>query len=166
MCMVKDVLTLYKPGERTQAIKQLGPLAREWLSQAGRLTIKDDMLYYLPNPDNLAEARFCVPRSLIYELEAMEGYSKPTKKLNQFYWPRMFEMIKDFVLSCETCAGKFKHNPSKVKTYHREIIGVPLECVYIDHVGRLPSAKYMGSTVNYLLTILDHATRFLVVIPL
>ena len=171
MCMVKDVLTFYKPGERTQAIKRLGPLAREWLSQAGRLTIKDDMLYYLSNPDDLAEAKFCVPRSLIYELceQAHRGHGgvqQTYEKLNQFYWPRMFEMIKDFVMSCDTCTGKFKHNPSQVKVYHREIIGVPLERVYLDHVGKLPTAKYMGSKVSYLLTILDHATRFLVAIPL
>ena len=90
MCMVKNLLTLYKPRERTQAIKRLGPWAREWLNQAGRLSIKDDILYHLPNPDNLSEAWFCVPRSVIYELceQAHRGHGGVQQiygKLNQCY---------------------------------------------------------------------------------
>ena len=87
------------------------------------------------------------------------------KICKNFYWPGIQSDVKEFIKTCHTCqvAGKAQSNIVKAPLYPIPVIGDPFSRVIIDCVGRLPKTK---SGFQYILTIMDVATRFPEAIPL
>jgi hypothetical protein len=94
-----------------------------------------------------------------------QGTEKTFRKMvPRVYWPGMQRDIKSFCQSCPSCQ-KIKINSSKrpnPMTIPR-LPSQPFEIVAIDIVGPLPPSRHGN---RYLLTVLDHLTRFCEAIPI
>uniref|UniRef100_A0A6G5ABV5 RNA-directed DNA polymerase n=1 Tax=Rhipicephalus microplus TaxID=6941 RepID=A0A6G5ABV5_RHIMP len=82
----------------------------------------------------------------------------------QFYWPKCWKDIEDFVRSCDTCqrAGK-STDKWKAPMKLVPIITEPFRRLVIDIVGPLPESR---QGCRYILTALCVATKFPEAIPL
>src|SRR5581483_8904776 len=72
--------------------------------------------------------------------DAHLGIDKTFEKIrDQYYWPQMFENIKDYIQSCDQCqkCGKYK-TPEPL---HPIPVGEPFSKIGIDIVGPLPITK-------------------------
>lgn len=91
------------------------------------------------------------------------GRDKLTKKMaNQYYWPGMTKDIRQFVKTCPSCSLRRAGGP-KAPLQPVAIPERPFERVSLDIVGPLPRT---GSGYKYLLTFIDHLTRYAEAIPL
>ncbi|XP_068203040.1 uncharacterized protein [Palaemon carinicauda] len=94
------------------------------------------------------------------------GINKTFKKLSDlFFWPSLRRDVKKFVKTCKVCQTTGKPNQKIPKAPLQPIpaIGEPFEEVIIDIVGPLPRTS---SGNQYILTLMDRATRYPEAIPL
>jgi RNase H-like domain found in reverse transcriptase/Integrase zinc binding domain len=118
-------------------------------------------------------ARLCVPKSEVRRVlkESHElswetthaGSSRLFHKLaDQFYWPRMWADVVDYIKTCDVC--------QKIKTDKQGPIGklcphtiplLPFEVVMLDLITGLPKSE--GH--NAILVIMDKLTKFVQYIP-
>lgn len=78
---------------------------------------------------------------------------------NRFFWLGMWTDTKNFVLSCEKCIKHKSYNPPNVPFGSTWIPKRPAEFISTDIVGPLANSEYV-------LTILDHFSKFLELYPL
>ncbi|KAJ1171952.1 hypothetical protein NDU88_003809 [Pleurodeles waltl] len=99
----------------------------------------------------------------------LAGHLEQTKTwerlVNHFYWPKMSQKVKEFCASCATCqaSGKTVGHP-KAPLIPLPVVGVPFERVVVDIVGPLEPPTASGN--QYILVVVDHATRYPEAIPL
>ena len=142
----------------------------QYLRICDRLTVIDDLVYYVCTVEGNPLMRVCVPSKLIGRVltVAHEGHPGVTETYQRvktkFYWPCQKTHVEQFVASCATCAGKTSWT-RKPKMFHREIVGRPNFMVTIDFVGPLPAGRYEGKRVQYICTMLDVYSRYLVAEP-
>ena len=86
-----------------------------------------------------------------------------TKLLRDFFWPGLTKDVKDFCQGCENCQRGTGSSVPKAPLQPLPPIGEPFQRVAIDIVGPLPRTK-RGN--KYVLTIMDHATRYPEAVPL
>ena len=84
---------------------------------------------------------------------------------DRFYWPKMFQHIRQFVSTCERCKEvKRNRHPIKMPMTLRDHAPRPLGWVSIDAVGPLPETpgpeKY-----KYIHVLVCHGTRYVVAWP-
>ena len=74
---------------------------------------------------------------------------------NRFYWPQMYEDIKAYVRSCDSCQrrGKSKRN----EPLHPIPVGEPFYQIGIDIVGPLPRSK---KGKRYIVVAIDYLTKW------
>lgn len=87
------------------------------------------------------------------------------KLLKVFYWPQIRKQVYDFVKSCHVCqkAGKPVKRIPRAPLYKVPPVGQPFSHVQVDVVGPLPKTR-RGH--EYILTLIDVATRFVHGVPL
>ena len=84
------------------------------------------------------------------------GIDKTFEKIrNQYYWPQMFETIKDYIRSCEQCQKRGKHRLPGV--LHPIPVGEPFSQIGIDIVGPLPRTQ-KGN--RYIIVATDYFTKW------
>ena len=96
----------------------------------------------------------------------MLGFKKTLAKVSrQFHWPGLRKDVKEFCRRCHTCqvVGKQGSKPPVSPLLPLPVVREPFAEIMIDCVGPLPKTK-KGN--EYLLTILDTATRYPEAIPL
>ena len=78
------------------------------------------------------------------------------KMKTRYYWPQMFENIRTYVKSCDTCQrrGKFK----RVEPLHPIPVGEPFYRIGIDYVGPLPKTKEGN---RYIIVAMNYLTKWL-----
>jgi hypothetical protein len=80
------------------------------------------------------------------------GVDKVFEKIrSQYYWPQMFEAIKDYIRSCDRCQRRGRHRiPGPL---HPIPVGEPFSKIGIDIVGPLPITtkgnRYIVVTTDY-----------------
>ena len=87
-----------------------------------------------------------------------------SKIQNQFYWPGIADCVSRYCKSCDLCQKSIdKGRVKKVPLGRMPQIGVLFEMIAVDLVGCLspPSRGY-----QYILTVVEYATRYLEAIPL
>ena len=136
---------------------------------------KDDVLY------RKAEERLpfdhpsllVIPRSLRKQIleEAHDsavgghlGEQRTYSKLKvRYFWPNMYSQTLDWVKTCEDCNLRKRHYGGKKASLIPLEVSLPFERVSLDLVGKLPTTKEGN---KWLLTIIDHRTRWPIAIPL
>lgn len=137
-----------------------------------RLYVKTSAGHEYTNTD-VPEWKLVVPKSLSHDLiaqfhnspfSAHMGLSKTLQNIRRyFYWGNMYRDVKNYVSSCDDCkmnkATNYVTRPpmgSKAETLR------PFQRLYVDFMGPYPLSK---SKNMYLLVILDHHSRFLILEP-
>ena len=87
------------------------------------------------------------------------------KLLRHFWWPGIMDNVKEYCRTCHVCqkVGKPGQHPTPALLQPVTAIGQAFEHIIVDCVGPTPKTK-CGN--EYLLTIIDKATRFREAIPL
>ena len=137
--------------------------------EARRYTLRDGVLWY----GKKADAALMVPppsewRGLVEKAHcvAHSGAEKVCQLLrNEYFWPRMFEMVRLIIQKCDLCE-RVNHGPTEKKTVRPVVPRSALEVfdeVWMDLIGEVPvSAR--GN--RYLLVMTDSRTRYAVAVPL
>ena len=87
------------------------------------------------------------------------------KILSCFFWPGIHGDVTRFVRSCDTCQKTVRRGTvSKATLGQMPIIGTCWERIGIDLVGPIVPASENG--YRYILTVVDHATRYPEAVPL
>lgn len=88
------------------------------------------------------------------------GVGKTIKKIQEhFAWPGMFEEIRRFCRSCDTCQRVVpKGRVGKVPLGEVPLIDTPFKRVAVDIVGPIEPRTKQGN--KYILTCVDYATRY------
>jgi Tat protein secretion system quality control protein TatD with DNase activity len=93
-----------------------------------------------------------------------EGERKTYDKVrSRFWWPLMRSTVQNFLKECLTCAEIKSPWKTPRAPLHPIITGRPNELICLDIVGPISEAK---SGNKYILTILDHFTKWVEAIPL
>ena len=128
------------------------------------LYVKNELLYLKKtNGDGeYSNPRICVPRGLqkIVMQQAHKGHrgiNETMEKLNvRAYFPNMQEKITIMINNCVSCFQKFNQSPSTSRVQqHRELLGYPMQRIYLDTVGPLTPSKHEGRVCRHILTMLD-----------
>ena len=74
---------------------------------------------------------------------------------SRYYWPQMYENIREYVKSCDSCQrrGKYKRN----EPLHPIPVHSPFYQIGIDFVGPLPKTKNGN---KYIITAMDYLTKW------
>ncbi|CAF0786226.1 unnamed protein product [Adineta steineri] len=142
-----------------------------------RYMVENKVLYKVVQPTSMKTQLklICIPKSM--QLEVIQCYhDHPTGahfginrtwfKVRQVcYWPRMKEIINDYIRSCEKCA-KYNVRRSKPPGHLNpiEYPQGPLELVSMDFWG--PTPQYSTNGNKYVLVITDYYTKYVVATPL
>ena len=96
------------------------------------------------------------------------GINETMEKLNvRAYFPNMQEKITIMINNCLSCFQKFNQSPSTSRVQqHRELLGYPMQRIYLDTVGPIIPSKYEGITCRHILTMLDGFTRCFIAVPI
>ncbi|XP_078246884.1 uncharacterized protein LOC144588290 [Pogona vitticeps] len=94
------------------------------------------------------------------------GINKTKQRIAQnFYWPDMGKHIKSFCQRCHICQRQGSNcDKTRAKLYPLPVISTPFTRLGVDIIGPMPNATKRGN--RFILTIVDHATRYLEAIPL
>uniref|UniRef100_A0A803STS9 Gypsy retrotransposon integrase-like protein 1 n=1 Tax=Anolis carolinensis TaxID=28377 RepID=A0A803STS9_ANOCA len=149
---IKDDLTLEKP---TRFIIKDGVLYREILNQKFPGTPASYTQIVIPQKyrEQLMQIAHDSPHG------GHLGIRRTTQRITKnFFWPGMYQQIKEFCQSCDTCQRiSSGRDRTKAPLIPMPIIGEPFFRVGIDIIGPLPKPSRRGC--KYILTMIDYATR-------
>jgi len=115
-------------------------------------------------PDSITLQEEIITKHHDSELAGHPGYTKTYKLITRnYWWPRILEDIKRYVVGCERCqATKLNRQPKRNHLYPNEVLQNPWEIVSIDLIGPLlESAGYDG-----ILVIVDRFSKMARYIPI
>jgi hypothetical protein len=79
-----------------------------------------------------------------------------TRKLKEYYWPRMVVDVADYIKGCLSCS---KYGTARrSQTLNPVVVNSPIQLFGIDFVGPFP--VFPGVTWRYILVIVDYFSRF------
>ena len=147
------------------------PAAKKYWVNKEFYYLNDDKVLWNKSKNNIH--RLVVPRQYVEEVTSLnhdlictghQGIQRTKERIKpKYYWYRMNEYIKYFVMSCNKC-NKFKKASRKARApltkYHA---GSPMERVHIDFLGPLPETP-RGNT--NILVMVDQFTKWCEIIPL
>lgn len=138
-------------------------------------SLQNDCLYYQEKPslDSQSRLRLVVPRTLINKALviahdiAIAGHFGVKKTLHRakdlFFWPNQSCDVKSYVSNCQICQKRNYQGATTAKIGQLPTVKYPLERVGVDLIGKL-SPSHSGN--YYILTIVDHFSRFVQAYPL
>ena len=144
-------------------------------SQWDQIEVKNSVMYRRPltvrGPANYLQ--IVMPRDLRrdFVLKAHSGmtggHMGVTRTREQVrrraYWPGWSHQIENILKSCDACARYHRGKPPRQGPLEPFVAGMPLERVSLDITGPHPKSK---SGKVYILTVLDHFTKWLEAIPI
>lgn len=85
------------------------------------------------------------------------------KMKDKFWWPNMYQDLKHWIQSCDTCC-KMKHKQAKKRgSLQSIVVHEPFELLGMDIVGELPMTRKKH---RYILVITDHLSKWAIAIPM
>jgi hypothetical protein len=155
---------------------------RTCLRAEDQYVLRDNVLYHLHQPrvkgkiDLSQEFIFqlavpqCKRKELLYHYHdslvggGHFGTSRTFAKLKQkYWWPRMFQMVKDYVDSCDVCQRSKVDRHQKPPPLHPLPVEDTFTRVHIDILGPLPKTK---EGHQYVLLIIDSFSKWPEAFPL
>lgn len=143
------------------------------MRQMLRICPATKLLYvFLPSDSK----RICLPTSLrgeiferFHEKLSHPGLNETYRKIiKHFYYPNIYPYLSLRIANCKDCLSKYPSEFSDrkdVKSTYTEMTTHFNQRLYIDCVGPLVCTRFNGQHVQYLVTILDGFSRYLVAIP-
>ena len=180
--VIQKIIDLKKSGQKPDiaVYKSMGSELLDFLNVYNMLHVdENDLLYYQAPSRNLKRMpkRVVVPKGYIkHELfnlchnHALSGHKGITETLHKlkenYWWPHMDTFVSIKINNCVPCFQKEnKADSTHSHIMYRERTSFFGQKVSTDLVGPLKSIVYQGKRVEYVLTIQDHFTRYLVGIP-
>jgi Integrase zinc binding domain/Integrase core domain len=77
------------------------------------------------------------------------------KMKTRYYWPQMFEGIREYVKSCDSCQRRGGHK--RREPLHPIPVGEPFHRIGIDYVGPLPVTENGN---KYIIVAMDYLTKW------
>ena len=142
-----------------------------------KLIVENDLLYYTACVnyvgDNDTVRRVVVPRDYMdnvfywcHEHETAGHFGEKgtiARAKAKFYYPGMAASLQRMVKACKSCLAKITKVNLKKGIHVPQKSGYPLETIYIDLVGPLPTSH---EQYRYLLTVEDAFTRYAEAFPI
>uniref|UniRef100_A0A8C3HS24 Gypsy retrotransposon integrase-like protein 1 n=1 Tax=Chrysemys picta bellii TaxID=8478 RepID=A0A8C3HS24_CHRPI len=137
--------------------------------------LRQDRLYRVERDPHTGETRtqLLVPQrhrqsiiKLAHDVPAAGhlGHEKTLARiLGRFFWPGVYQEVKNYCNSCLRCQLAAPARTPKAPLVPMPLIETPFERVAMDLVGPLPKSS---AGFQYILVMLDYATRFPEAIPL
>ena len=148
---------------------------RHYKANEDRIILKDGLLFrrYYGETGSVKYYEILIPKQLVNEvLRSLHGefgkHPGTTKTIivyrQKYYYPRMAQLVKEWVMSCEKCIRELKINPQLTLLLLKnpnEHINAPEDAIQIDLVPELqPSGGYEN-----IVTAMDVFSRFLFAYP-
>lgn len=134
---------------------------------------QDGLAYWTTGITRPQDWKLAVPASMVQEVlhqchstpwAGHPGIDRTEKLVSQsYFWPSMKRDVEDFVRRCETCAHRKKPAGLQAPLETPYKAESPMEQISMDIVGPLPRSN---SGHKYILTVVDHFTRYAEAIPL
>ena len=138
-----------------------------------KYVLQQGCLYYLDESRAEVKTRLVVPASMKREalylshdtpLGGHFGVRKTLERSREmFFWPNQADDVKRYVQQCQVCQKRNVVGLQRAKIGQLPMVTRPLERVGIDLIGKI-SPSLSGN--QYVLTIVDHMTRFVQAYPL
>ncbi len=156
---IREAIDSANEEEKTIFYETEGLIYRQWIPPQGNNSNVVQQLV-LPEPCR------SVVLSLAHHIP-MAGHLGQRKTveriLQRFYWPTVFEDVKQLCQSCDECQKTAKGKKQRVPLIPLPIIREPFERIAMDIVGPLPRSR-TGN--RYILVICDYSTRYPEAVPL
>lgn len=132
--------------------------------------IKDQILLHKLHINNKEKLVIALPTSLrgtiicLYHDEHGHMDAKRTASMitNKYHWHGLQNDVSQYVASCPICqATNHKTNQPTGHLHFREIPEKPFAVISVDHIGPINE----GTTNRYLITAVDHSTRYVIAKP-
>jgi hypothetical protein len=126
--------------------------------------IKHNLLYKInknnpSNPIRVLKKTELKPALYMFHNDPTAAHNSKEKMMEKikkrFYWPQMFEDIKNYVQSCDSCQKRGR--ASRIEPLHPIPIGQPFHRIGIDYVGPLPVSS-KGN--KYIIVAMDYLTKW------
>ena len=126
--------------------------------------IKHNLLYKINknnsnNPIRVLKKTELKPALYMFHNDPTAAHSSKEKMMEKikkrFYWPQMFEDIKNYVQLCDSCQKRGR--ATRIEPLHPIPIGQPFHCIGIDYVGPLPVSS-KGN--KYIIVAIDYLTKW------
>lgn len=144
------------------------------------LSVVDGKVYTRTEPSQIHDVteqsswKLWVPKTLTTSLiesahnppsAAHGGIAKTLDRLKRmYYWPNMTTDVRDFVRRCDTCKETKAPNVTLKPPLGKQFpVEAPWQRIYTDLLGPYPRSK---SGNVYLLIVLDHLSKFVLLKPL
>ena len=115
--------------------------------------------------DNTTVVPFTLTYMLMHEFHHCRGHQGCTRTFHllkrKFWWKGMRRDVKSHINSCTTCSKNLP-NTSHHPQLHLKIPKVPIACIAIDTIGKLPVTT---SGKRYALTCIDLLTSSVIAVP-
>ena len=147
------------------------------ISHSNFFVIENDILYHIDHQTknkkkrNYLNRRVVLPKSLIstildyyhdYELSGHLCFDKTYLKIKErYYWENMYNDIKDYIKSCETCTAYHNRylNEQELQVIKSDY---PWQTLIMDFEGPLPTTEQNNT---YILVITDHYSNYVEAFP-
>ena len=144
---------------------------KHYKANEGRIILKDGLLFrkYYGETGNVKYYQILIPKQLVNEvLRSLHGkfgkHPGITKTIiayrEKYYYPKMAQLIREWVMSCEKCIRELRINPQFTRPPLQNPnvhINAPEDAMQIDLVPGLPPSGGYGNFV----TAMDVFSRYL-----
>ena len=158
---------------KKQDIRRLSREVRDYWNIFEVLYLEDNVIWRKPiKGEFFRKPRVCVPVQLqeevirrVHQQDVAHLKINKTQQfvLDKFYWPGAHRQIEAFVACCITCKRTSGKQAPQHHTYATVQEGYPWRKICIDFVGPY---KTSPEGYNYVLTVKDTFSRYLIAIPL
>ena len=151
------------------------PAAKAYIAEWRRIEVHNNILYRRWENDDATEFRLQMLVPFKYQREICRNYHDSSSKthlgrrrcLNALqrlhFWHKMHEDIKWWIRTCDVCQRRKRPQPTPRAPMRIYVTGHPGERISMDIVGPIQQTE-RGN--QYILTIVDHFSRFAKAIPL
>ena len=153
-----------------------GPPPRSTMARSNKdlsdFDLKDGCIHFFKQLEGKTIAQLLIPAAL--QREAVRrahdaptaghlGVDKTLHRLRQlYYFPGMWKVVQEYVKSCLPCQQQKGQAQVSTSLSHQPDPTEPFERVSMD----MMSVNAMGTNFKYILTFVDHYTRYVILVPM
>ena len=156
-------------------VAQADLLTKAYFAQRQLLVIQDEVLYrrWMSTDGQRSKLIIVAPKSIREQLCVQShagfggghlGCRKTQRQVDRrAYWIGRSTYVKRFAANCDKCNRHHRGQPPRQGQLVPTVLSEPFERVGLDITGKHPTSR---NGFNFMLTIIDHFSKFAVAIPL